>query len=368
MTEYSFLLDTDYFFIHIPKNAGTAIITQLCNSKFVGHHITVKHYNHTKRSKAVAVVRNPYDRVISMYEYCKSTSNYWHTHKKHALYDYCCNNTFEEFVNDLTTNKFNNVDFHFLPQWMWVVNENETINCNIIKFETLDHDLNQLLKTGIKLNKVNNVERTQKEYYTPELRKKVYLFFKKDFELFGYYGYTHDWFSGSELNKYCHNVIDSSNSIKILEIGCFEGLSATFFSDNFLHHDNSSLTCVDPYYTSGTVDGITSQHVSNFTKDLFISNIKNSKNSSKIFFHNTTSDDFFDTNENYYDFIYVDGCHEPDYVKRDVKNSLTWLKHNGVLWIDDYQPTATSVNEVLKETCYNFKILHIGYQISLIKL
>lgn len=344
MTEYSFVLDTEYFFIHVPNNAGTAIITQLCNSKFAQQHVTIKDYESSKRTKAIAVVRNPYDRVISMYEHRKSVNKI---------------QSFDEFVNQLTTDD---------TQWSWVVDENNKIDCNIIKFETLEQDLSNLLKTDVKLNKVNNIERTQKEYYTPELRKKVYLLFKKDFELFGYYGYTHDWFSGSELRAYCHNVINSSKPLKMLEIGCFEGLSATFFSDKFLHHNDSTLTCVDPYYTSGTVEGITSNYISEFTKNLFISNIKNSKNSSKVNFCNTTSDIFFDTNETFFDFIYVDGCHEPDYVKRDVKNSLHWLKPNGVLWIDDYQPTAASVNEVLKNTCYKLQVLHVGYQISMIKV
>ena len=41
--------------------------------------------------------------------------------------------------------------------------------------------------------------------------------------------------------------LDKSTENKILEIGCFEGLSSVFFADNFIDNPNSSLTCVDPF-------------------------------------------------------------------------------------------------------------------------
>lgn len=45
----------------------------------------------------------------------------------------------------------------------------------------------------------------------------------------------------------------------ILEIVFFEGLSACFFSDNIMDNKDSTLDCVDPFYITNSVKGITSK-------------------------------------------------------------------------------------------------------------
>jgi len=63
------------------------------------------------------------------------------------------------------------------------------------------------------------------------------------------YKYTKEWFLYSEIKTKLHLFIDKQKENKILEIGCFEGLSSVFFADNFLDNINSSLTCIDPFLT-----------------------------------------------------------------------------------------------------------------------
>lgn len=190
------------------------------------------------------------------------------------------------------------------------------------------------------------------------------------------YDYTQNWFFRAELRKVLLNHIDKSKKNNILEIGCFEGLSACFFSDNIMDNPNSSLTCVDPFYISGTVPGITSENIDENTIKRFKSNISKSKNSNKIHFHNKTSDEFFKTNTDMYNFIYIDGCHEVDYINRDMENSYKSLKKNGIMWMDDYGGGAVEDKGKIKRTMdaflqrHNgeFELIHRGYQLAIRKL
>jgi predicted O-methyltransferase YrrM len=61
------------------------------------------------------------------------------------------------------------------------------------------------------------------------------------------YSQNYAWFLGTEIRYNLSKYLDKSTPNKMLEIGCFEGLSSVFFADNFLEHPNSSLTCVDPF-------------------------------------------------------------------------------------------------------------------------
>ena len=54
--------------------------------------------------------------------------------------------------------------------------------------------------------------------------------------------------------------------------------------------------------------------------------------------HRMTSDDFFKTNEQYFDIIFVDGLHEANQVYRDIRNSLKWLLPGGTILIHDCNP------------------------------
>ena len=51
-----------------------------------------------------------------------------------------------------------------------------------------------------------------------------------------------------------------------------------------------------------------------------------------------TSDDFFKTNEEKFDLVFIDGLHVYDQVKQDIINSLEVLNNNGVILIHDCLP------------------------------
>lgn len=185
------------------------------------------------------------------------------------------------------------------------------------------------------------------------------------------YKYTKNWFNVSEIKKYILNYVNSSKPNNILEIGCYEGLSSVFFADNLLDHAESSLTCVDPFMTIKNNDH--GDHLKNNEEKNFDFNISNCNNSDKISIKKITSDKFFETNDKYFNFIYIDGSHEPDFIVRDMKNSFKYLVKDGIMWMDDYGggdgiKIKNAMDLFLKEYQDKYLILHQGYQLAIKKL
>jgi predicted O-methyltransferase YrrM len=175
----------------------------------------------------------------------------------------------------------------------------------------------------------------------------------------------------SEIKKRLDKYLDNTKENKLLEIGCYEGLSSVFFADNFIDHPNSHLTCVDPFMTIDTNDH--KQFLQNNEEMNFDYNISICKNTDKITIHKTTSDLFFENNTDTYNFIYIDGCHEPEFIKRDMENAFRCLEKNGIMWMDDYGggdgiQIKKTMNNFLQKNVGQYTIIHMGYQLAIIKV
>lgn len=187
------LKNYDLYFIHIPKNAGTSFILEFCENN-VGHY---KIINYDKKiwNKTIAIIRNPYTRLISFYNYAKLDKSYWHSldnttrYGKHILYDYCNSHTFDEFIIDLcVNNKFDNDPqyLHLLPQHYWILTPEKKIVSKILRFENLNEDIFNILNIDIKLNKINESNtKDYNNYYNDITKQLVYDKYKLDFILFG---------------------------------------------------------------------------------------------------------------------------------------------------------------------------------------
>jgi predicted O-methyltransferase YrrM len=185
------------------------------------------------------------------------------------------------------------------------------------------------------------------------------------------YKFTQNWFNFSEIKKLLHLVLNPNNMINMLEIGCFEGQSSVFFSDNYLNHNESRLTCIDPFLSVNNNDH--SEFLQNNEEINFDHNIKLSKNFDKIKIHKITSDDFFKFNNNTFDFIYIDGCHLPEYIERDMINSFNCLNKNGIMWMDDYRGGSDgsikqAMDKILNLLEGKYTLLHSNYQLVIKKL
>lgn len=149
--------------------------------------------------------------------------------------------------------------------------------------------------------------------------------------------------------------------INILEIGTFEGLSASFF---LKYLKKSKLTAVD------SLD----------KKTLFYKNfIKNKKKLKNFKFYNLSSSEFFKKNNKYkFDIIYVDGAHDKNSVFNDAKESFKILKKNGILIFDDMlydYKNKNNKNKYIESDCViggillflsnfrNTEILYAGHQL-----
>ena len=186
-----------------------------------------------------------------------------------------------------------------------------------------------------------------------------------------FYKYSQTWFLSSEIKNKLSNFLDKSKENKILEIGSFEGLSSVFFADNFIDNQKSNLTCVDPFLSINNNDH--SQFLQNNEERNFDYNILTCKNSHKITVHKITSDIFFKNNNKSYNFIYIDGCHEADFIKRDMENSFKILEKNGIMWMDDYCggdgiQIKNTMNNFLKKYKDQYELIHIGYQLAIKKI
>ena len=184
------------------------------------------------------------------------------------------------------------------------------------------------------------------------------------------YKYSQSWFINSEIKNRLFHFLDKKTQNKMLEIGCFEGLSSVFFADNFLENSTSTLTCVDPFLNIDNNDH--KQFLENNEELNFDYNISICKNSDKITIHKITSDIFFENNSQKYNFIYIDGCHEPDFIKRDMENSFNFLEKNGIMWMDDYGggdgiKIKNTMDTFLQKYNGQYELIHKGYQIAIKK-
>lgn len=202
-----------------------------------------------------------------------------------------------------------------------------------------------------------------------------------------YYKYTQTWFSHSEIKYHMATLLDKSKENHILEIGCYEGLSSVFFADNFLNNagsagsTGSTLTCVDPFLNIDNNDhGYLLQNGAELNFDY---NISKCKNTEKITVHKTTADNFFITNVKTFNFIYVDGCREPDFIKRDMENAFSVLEKGGIMWMNGYDDggygsgsgSCDGSDDVIKKVMDDFLdkyvgqyvVVHKGYQLAIRK-
>ncbi len=217
-----------FIFIHIPKTAGLSISSSFeaynyrytlvnriksnlgifpsvynesfRNEKFhVSRHLTAEHIRDQLNALTgnddlfnsyfrFSFVRNPYDILISGYEYVKASANENHPgyRDKNFVWMRTKFTTFRDYVL-----KFR---FHHFPDFQYAYLYDSKGTCLIDyvgKVEDLHRDvLNISEKLKIPVPKVpylNQTDRKPKEdYFTEEILSKVNDFYSRDFELFNY--------------------------------------------------------------------------------------------------------------------------------------------------------------------------------------
>lgn len=176
------------------------------------------------------------------------------------------------------------------------------------------------------------------------------------------YIFTNDWFKVSELCEKMHLFVNTSSILEMLEIGSFEGQSTCFFLDKFCTNPASTLVAVDPFQDKNKV-------VSQIYRT-FLQNVSKSSRLLQLKCIREFSDKFFAANKRRFDFIYVDGSHEPMDVVNDVSCAIACAKKGGIVWIDDYilNPSITfAVDKAIGRAVdsHSIEIIHQGKQLGL---
>lgn len=191
--------DKKLIFIHIPKCAGTSIISFL-NMEMQGHFTAHKYVCEqpphplfsTSNYLKFTIVRNPWDRVVSSYEYAKMLNSYYHSENNlHPDFNLIHNLTFEETLLKLKSNPELFKHPSWFPQYHWVCDyENVVLVDKIFKLENLDDEFNSFLKkygyteTLPKLNGSNRNQYTS--YYNEQTISLVSDIYQNDIKIFNY--------------------------------------------------------------------------------------------------------------------------------------------------------------------------------------
>lgn len=197
-------------FYRIPKNASTSMMNHLGNlnlikkneekfSKLADQKIYKKFFDptHAKPDEAYkilgqqlrnyfsfCIVRNPWDRVVSMYYFTKKYNIY-------QVYGYEQDMKFEEFCNNLLERKNDDL---FLPTHKQVEWTKGTYPPKeILKFENLQNDFLKMLQqyniqhiSPVIPHHNSTKHKSYKEIYTPETKKIVTNIFEEDIDVFKY--------------------------------------------------------------------------------------------------------------------------------------------------------------------------------------
>ena len=143
------------------------------------------------------------------------------------------------------------------------------------------------------------------------------------------YRIADNWFPTIDVYEY------AAKPINYLEIGTFYGANVLSVTNTYGYHKDSRLYCVDPWEDYSDYDEY--KNIQSTIYETFLYNIDQSEHKDKInvkrgYSHSEIpkfEDDFFD-------IIYIDGNHEPEYVLEDAVLSFRKLKINGIMIFDDY--------------------------------
>jgi hypothetical protein len=144
-----------------------------------------------------------------------------------------------------------------------------------------------------------------------------------------HYRMADNWFEHIDVNQY------NTRPINYLEIGAFYGANLLSVAKTYGVHSDCKLHCIDPWVDYDEYPEYKNEQSSIY--EAFMMNLQSSGIKDKITVHrgysnteiNKLEDDFFD-------IIYIDGNHEPEYVLEDAVLSFRKLKKDGIMIFDDY--------------------------------
>ena len=143
------------------------------------------------------------------------------------------------------------------------------------------------------------------------------------------YRLADNWFSHINVDEY------KDRPITYLEIGAFHGANILSVANSYGLHNDSKLYCIDPWEDYADYPEYKHQQTTIYSS--FINNVERSGHSHKIVVNRGYShQQLLKFDDEFFDIIYIDGNHEPEYVLEDAVLSFRKLKRNGIMIFDDY--------------------------------
>ena len=172
-------------FIHIKKNGGTSVykflrknnVDFVCGNgkdkfKIFNQHVPAFRYQN-ENSWKFCIVRNPYSRVVSFYNWCK---------RLHTYRDISFNDFVEKQYNSGRANEAWDLQTDYMFD-----NQQQNIIDKVFKFETMSTDIPEYFKIQAKFPRLNvSTLDNYENYYNDKLQEIVYNKLKFDFEHLGY--------------------------------------------------------------------------------------------------------------------------------------------------------------------------------------
>ena len=143
-----------------------------------------------------------------------------------------------------------------------------------------------------------------------------------------HYRLANNWYPLINLNEY-------NKPINYLEIGTFYGGNILSVAKTYGQHEDSKLYCIDPWNDYNDYPEYRKKQTSIY--ETFINNVDKSGVKDKIIINRGYSNiEVLKFENDFFDIIYIDGNHEPEYVLEDGVLSFRKLKIGGIMIFDDY--------------------------------
>ena len=172
------------------------------------------------------------------------------------------------------------------------------------------------------------------------------------------YRLADNWYNHVNLTEF------KNRPIKYLEIGTFYGANILSVAKSYGLHNDSKLYCIDPWEDYADYPEYKDMQSTIYEKCM--QNIENSGVKDKIIINRGYSNNEIPKfQDEFFDIIYIDGNHEPEYVLEDAVLSFRKLKKGGIMIFDDYgwggpDLTQRGIDGFLSG--YHKKITYIGEQ------
>lgn len=179
-------------FIHIPKAAGSSIISSGVEEVY-GHVGYTWYMDRNKKYfdefHKFTIVRNPWDRLVSAYSYlshgnANAMDKLWAKKNIKRM-------SFDEFIRTWLTEENAKSWIHFIPQADFIYsNDNQLMMDYVGRFESLSEDfkaISKKLSLPSELQKINPSQRDNYQtYYSTKTRDIVQRVYKRDIDLLEY--------------------------------------------------------------------------------------------------------------------------------------------------------------------------------------